>query len=472
MFTPRRKPRRERPIWKRQIDLEGRKRKVLATHPKTWERRDTCCYSHNLLNPPVAVIMDHFATNPAMGSTVAVDPNTSAILASSQMDCHPKARSSTQPHPLAKPFQPFSVHADVTFWKEHTTPTLAVTAATQNTAGASAVSTAALAVVPRDRNNQRLVATRVLPSMPASARPSDQMVSVGDTVLLHDSNALEPAFMTAVDIAEIPKATSTASPRMIGQQAQQSSQPTTTHAMLNLLAATAHPAVVGSEQTLEQSAGSMPIIIPSYILASMANTNRAQPNGGLLQKLGTLGAAPPKAEIVNGAPLSAVPTKRLGRRAASKKIRPFLCLWPGCGERFPTHYSLKRHFKRHSGDRPHACTVEGCNGRFAEKSTLQRHLQMHNGERPFRCKFPYCGRRYADRLTCQRHEENYHSGEDEVTRKTSRDSMSGNDSMSGTDMSRGGNESCTGSDYSRTGSDSSPSPTNSNIDADSSPPEN
>jgi hypothetical protein len=96
--------------------------------------------------------------------------------------------------------------------------------------------------------------------------------------------------------------------------------------------------------------------------------------------------------------------KRLGRKAVSKKTRKFECVWAGCGESFPTQYSLKRHYKRHRGDRPHPCTVQGCNARFAEKSTLQRHLQMHSGLRPFQCKYEGCGRRYADRLTCQKHE--------------------------------------------------------------------
>lgn len=89
--------------------------------------------------------------------------------------------------------------------------------------------------------------------------------------------------------------------------------------------------------------------------------------------------------------------KRLGRKATSKKTRKFACVWAGCGESFPTQYSLKRHYKRHRGDRPHPCTVEGCNARFAEKSTLQRHLQMHSGLRPFQCKYEGCGRRYDSR---------------------------------------------------------------------------
>eukprot|EP00808_Paulinella_micropora_P020884 g48834.t1 len=108
--------------------------------------------------------------------------------------------------------------------------------------------------------------------------------------------------------------------------------------------------------------------------------------------------------------------KRRGRKPSRKESsssRPYMCPQPGCGDSFPTQFSLKRHFKRHSGQRPFSCTWaseetgEQCTMRFAEKSTLKRHLQMHIGKRPYVCPFPNCHRRFADRINLQRHEDKH-----------------------------------------------------------------
>eukprot|EP00457_Paulinella_chromatophora_P005443 gb/GEZN01005460.1/.p1 GENE.gb/GEZN01005460.1/~~gb/GEZN01005460.1/.p1 ORF type:complete len:387 (-),score=30.92 gb/GEZN01005460.1/:527-1687(-) len=340
--------------------------------------------------------MDHYSTI-SMGSRVALDSHSPM-----SMDCpYPtKARSSSHHSSgMSKHFnQQYALQADVTFWKEHTTPTMASSNVTQ----------------------------AIIPSLPASTstRLAPLVVTGPSSSLqLSQNHVMDSAYMAALDPS---------SEASLRQAVCQNSTSADTEAMLNLLAATAHPTVLGAEgrgqtSTNGQQSGA-PMMIPSYILASMAS----QPEPTVLQKLSSLGAM--QKNLGTGLTPSTKSSKRLGRRAISKKVRPFLCLWPGCGERFPTHYSLKRHFKRHSGDRPHACTVEGCNGRFAEKSTLQRHLQMHNGERPFRCKFKDCGRRYADRLTCQRHEDNYHSGESEGSSRvhrgdSSNDSQASNDSQ-------------------------------------------
>ena len=96
--------------------------------------------------------------------------------------------------------------------------------------------------------------------------------------------------------------------------------------------------------------------------------------------------------------------KRRGRKPANKAstsvVRQFTCHHPNCGDSFPTQFSLKRHFKRHTGQRPYKCTWVNaetgkiCPMRFAEKSTLKRHIQMHNGNKPYVCNFADCKRRY------------------------------------------------------------------------------
>jgi len=55
----------------------------------------------------------------------------------------------------------------------------------------------------------------------------------------------------------------------------------------------------------------------------------------------------------------------------------FRCEYPGCEAVVGTHFSLKRHMKRHTGARPFICTWPKCEKAFAEKSTLKRHLKVH-----------------------------------------------------------------------------------------------
>lgn len=61
---------------------------------------------------------------------------------------------------------------------------------------------------------------------------------------------------------------------------------------------------------------------------------------------------------------------------------PFMCAT--CGKRLSTRFSLKRHQKRHTGERPWAC--ESCDKRFAEKSTLLRHMITHDPSRKVKYK--------------------------------------------------------------------------------------
>jgi len=96
-----------------------------------------------------------------------------------------------------------------------------------------------------------------------------------------------------------------------------------------------------------------------------------------------------------------------------RKDKVHTCEHAGCGFSFPTRFSLKRHQKRHTGEKPFLCNWvengEPCGTRFAEKSTLKRHLQTHTGEKPFKCSRPGCDRVFADRLNCHRHERRHRS---------------------------------------------------------------
>jgi len=74
-----------------------------------------------------------------------------------------------------------------------------------------------------------------------------------------------------------------------------------------------------------------------------------------------------------------------------------------CLETFSTRFSLKRHQKKHTGERPFKCKFQSCGRAFAEKSTLKRHMRTHTGEKPFRCVHPGCEKTFADRTNVRRH---------------------------------------------------------------------
>ena len=49
----------------------------------------------------------------------------------------------------------------------------------------------------------------------------------------------------------------------------------------------------------------------------------------------------------------------------------YVCRFPNCTDSFKTRFSLKRHTKKHSGEKPFTCHYPTCNKSFAEKSTLK-----------------------------------------------------------------------------------------------------
>jgi len=108
------------------------------------------------------------------------------------------------------------------------------------------------------------------------------------------------------------------------------------------------------------------------------------------------------AELVNPIAATVQQQKRpRGRPKSDSSAR--VCPFPGCARTFRSSFSLRRHLKRHTGERPWACKETGCGKAFAEKSTLALHMRIHRGEKPFKCKHEHCGRSFADRTNYRRH---------------------------------------------------------------------
>ena len=69
-------------------------------------------------------------------------------------------------------------------------------------------------------------------------------------------------------------------------------------------------------------------------------------------------------------------------------------------------YKLKRHIKRHTGEKPYECRT--CNRLFSDSSNFRRHTISHTGEKPFPCPVLGCGKAYSRNRTLLNHLKEKH----------------------------------------------------------------
>lgn len=62
---------------------------------------------------------------------------------------------------------------------------------------------------------------------------------------------------------------------------------------------------------------------------------------------------------------------------------------------------LRAHLLTHSSSRDFPCSIEGCTYAFKTKGSLKRHMRRHTGERPFKCE--ECGRTFTESGALTRH---------------------------------------------------------------------
>ncbi|XP_039288039.1 zinc finger protein 77 isoform X2 [Nilaparvata lugens] len=68
---------------------------------------------------------------------------------------------------------------------------------------------------------------------------------------------------------------------------------------------------------------------------------------------------------------------------ADKKTKLYSCV--DCNYKTPWFQTLKRHIKKHTGEKPFSCDI--CDYKCADSSYFKKHLRIHSGEKPFSCDF-------------------------------------------------------------------------------------
>ncbi|KAJ8679355.1 hypothetical protein QAD02_015142 [Eretmocerus hayati] len=85
--------------------------------------------------------------------------------------------------------------------------------------------------------------------------------------------------------------------------------------------------------------------------------------------------------------------------------KPFSCQM--CGEAFKQEKSLKSHLISHSDDTPWLCEI--CGWAYKRRSSLRAHLMSHAINKPYLCEI--CGRNYVTKQNLNFHRQKAHNGE-------------------------------------------------------------
>ncbi|XP_039301407.1 zinc finger protein 628-like [Nilaparvata lugens] len=80
-----------------------------------------------------------------------------------------------------------------------------------------------------------------------------------------------------------------------------------------------------------------------------------------------------------------------------KKIKLYSCA--DCSYETRWIYHLKRHMRKHTGEKPFSCEL--CDYKCAQSSALKSHIRTHTGEKPFSCE--YCDYKFAQFGTLKSH---------------------------------------------------------------------
>ena len=82
---------------------------------------------------------------------------------------------------------------------------------------------------------------------------------------------------------------------------------------------------------------------------------------------------------------------------------PYKCEVDGCGASFCSLADQMSHTRSHTMEKPFKCGAKGCEAQFSLAGNLQRHKRIHSGEKPFKCEVGWCDAAFAQFVHLKKH---------------------------------------------------------------------
>uniref|UniRef100_A0A7S3PK91 C2H2-type domain-containing protein n=1 Tax=Aplanochytrium stocchinoi TaxID=215587 RepID=A0A7S3PK91_9STRA len=99
----------------------------------------------------------------------------------------------------------------------------------------------------------------------------------------------------------------------------------------------------------------------------------------------------------------------LDKKRSEKKMKNFVCKYPGCKKRFSWKWSMETHSRTHQGDSARTYKCKHCDKGFFTVGCLKSHTKIHT-RKPggFICEAEGCGKTYSTSEGLRLHTRNHH----------------------------------------------------------------
>ncbi|KAF9406659.1 hypothetical protein BGZ94_003013 [Podila epigama] len=96
-------------------------------------------------------------------------------------------------------------------------------------------------------------------------------------------------------------------------------------------------------------------------------------------------------------------------RGTVVQLKPYICVFPGCGKAYSKPSRLGEHERVHTDERPFKCHIPGCKAAFFRESHFAIHLKGHVRDLAFKCSQAGCTAAFYTRDKLVRHLKSHNS---------------------------------------------------------------